>query len=319
MSPQTPIYLRLSITDQCNFNCFYCRPSARDHFFEDDQVLGKKELREAVRAFVRLGIRHVRLTGGEPLVRPDAAELIRDLAVTPWLERLSLTTNGYRLGDFSDILEEGCLGAVNVSLDTLQRSRFSKIVGRDALPMVKNGILAARKAGTASVKLNVLLIKGFNDDEITDFVEFAGRHGLDLRFIEYFPTQRRSDIFKKHYVPSQDVLSVIKSRYGSLEYLGADSLAGPAQYYRIRQERFRIGVISSVTDFFCGACNRLRLTADGRLYPCLHSDFCADLGPAIKEGDAETLEALIRGVMENKKEYTRISCRRLFEMSAIGG
>ncbi len=319
MSPGTPVYLRLSITDQCNFNCFYCRPSARDHFFEEDQVLGRKELGEAVRAFVRLGIRHVRLTGGEPLVRPDAAELIRELAVVPTLERLSLTTNGYRLSDFSDILEEGCLWAINVSLDTLQRSRFSKIVGRDALPMVKNGILAARKAGAASIKLNVLLIKGFNDDEITDIDEFAGRHDLDLRFIEYFPTQRRSDIFKKHYVSSQEVLSVIRSRYGALEYLGADSLAGPAQYYRIRHECFRIGVISSVTDFFCGACNRLRLTADGRLYPCLHSDFCADLGPAIKERDAETLEALIRGVMENKKEYTRISCRRLFEMSAIGG
>jgi cyclic pyranopterin phosphate synthase len=159
-------YLRLSITDQCNFNCFYCQPSSRDSFFEDGDLLTCMELRRIVRHFTQMGVRHVRLTGGEPLVRPDARELIRDLAELPSLERLTLTTNGYLLTQFSEVLREGLLSGINVSLDTLDRAKFSRIVGRDALPMVKNGIMSAREAGVPSIKLNVLLIRGFNDGEI---------------------------------------------------------------------------------------------------------------------------------------------------------
>ncbi len=318
MSGLAANYLRLSITDQCNFNCFYCQPAARRDFFREDEILSREEIVRAAAAFIRLGVRHIRLTGGEPLMRSGLELLLRDLAGLAGLERLSLTTNGFALSRFAQVLKECRVHAINVSLDSLQRSRFSKIAGRDALPWVKAGIAAAQRAGVPRVKLNVLLIRGFNDDEVCDFVDFSRDHGLDVRFIEYFPTHRLSEIFKMHYVPSQKVRAAIEARYGALEPLGADPLAGPATYYRIPQDRTRIGFISSVTGAFCDTCNRLRLTADGKLYACLHSDYCADIRPVLA-ADVTDLEALIRTVANNKKEHTKALCRRAFDMSAIGG
>lgn len=311
-------YLRLSVTDQCDFNCFYCQPSGRRDFLSPDDLLTRQEIQRLVGVFVGFGVEHVRLTGGEPLVRPDFLSILEDVVGAQGVRRVSMTTNGHRLFEHSRALE-GRLDAINVSLDTLKRERFAKLTGRDVLAQVKAGIASVARAQGARLKLNVLLIRGFNDDEILDFIAFAEGHGVDVRFIEYFATSSRSAIFSNHVVASSAVRAAIEARYGALDFLGRDAMAGPAQYYRLPGASFKIGFISSVTEFFCGSCNRLRLTADGRLYPCLHAASCVDLKEPLRRGDDEELKKRLATVIATKKDFNKANCSRAFEMSAIGG
>lgn len=317
-SPMPYNYLRLSVTDQCDFNCFYCQPSQRRDFLSAEALLTRPEITRLVRVFVALGVRHVRITGGEPLVRSDFSALLNDVAALQGVQRVSITTNGHKLLDHWQALQART-HAINVSLNTLRRERFTKLTGCDAFAQVKNGIVTAAQAHGPRVKLNVILIRGFNDDEVRDFVAFARRYNIDVRFIEYFATSSRSAIFSGHVVPSQEVRSLIKERFGTLEPLGRDRLAGPAEYYRLSDASFRIGFISSVTEFFCDSCNRLRLTADGRLYPCLHAASCVDLKEPLRADDEVELKRRLEAVIDTKKSYNKIDCSRSFEMSAIGG
>lgn len=318
---ETPLYsyLRLSVTDRCNFNCFYCNPALRHDFLNEREKLTTFEMLSLVKILCDYGIKHVRLTGGEPLLRDDLSIFIKGLQALPQVECFSLTTNGYHLLSFLENNRDIRLNKINVSLDTLKRERFKKLTGIDAFSRIQDGILNAKKAGLEHVKLNVILMKGFNDDEISDFVDFGLAHQLDVRFIEYFSTQFKCDSLSASFIPSSVIKEIIEAKYGVLDFLGCDPHSGPAQYFKIKGEASRVGFISSVTDFFCRACNRLRLTCDGKLYPCLHSDYHVDFKKALRGYDGKNIAKLIDEVFSNKKFYNKAYCARSFEMSSIGG
>jgi len=312
-------YLRLSVIDQCNFNCFYCQPSLRNHFLKDDERLSSSEILSVVRFLADYGIKHIRFTGGEPLLRAHLLDLVQEVAGVEGLECLSLTTNGLLLPSFCSKLKKNGINKINISLDTLKEERFRRLTGVDALEKVRSALLEAKKAGLAVVKLNCIIIKDFNDDEILDFVAFGQAHGIEVRFIEYFQTQGRCDASSFVHLSTDDVKNIIQKKYGTLELLGSDRHAGPAQYYRLKGEETRVGFISSVTEFFCGACNRLRLTSDGKLYPCLHSAYHVDLRKPLRQDNKAGVRALIEEVFFNKKLYNKFYCPESIEMSRIGG
>ncbi len=316
---RTCSYLRVSLTDRCCFDCFYCGAQKRESFLSDGEYLDADELECLARLFVGLGIRHIRLTGGEPLMRAGVHDIVQRLASINGLELVSMTTNGFALTDTLAARPFAGLQRINISLDTLQRGRFRSLTGVDGLDQVLAGIHAARKSGLEDVRVNVLLVRGFNDDEVASFVRFGQDHDLIVRFIEYFPTQRRSQAFKSLYVDSAEVMKIIGSGFGPLVLEGRDPLSGPAQYYRLACGGPRLGFISSVTHFFCPQCNRLRLTADGKLFPCLHADHYADLRTLLRAGRIDDVEALIAQTAEAKSCYNKIACSRFFEMSSIGG
>jgi cyclic pyranopterin phosphate synthase len=312
-------YLRISLTDRCSFDCFYCGAQKKDVFLSGREYLDADELECLARLFVGLGIRHVRLTGGEPLLRAGVHDIIRRLAAIKGLELVSMTTNGFALADALAARPFEGLRRLNVSLDTLQRDRFRSLTGADGLDRVLAGIRAAQESGLRDVRVNVLLIRGFNDDEITSFVRFGRDFDLTVRFIEYFPTQKRSQVFKSLYIGSGEVAGVLEKTFGPLTPQGCDPLSGPAQYFRLSSGGPRIGFISSVTHFFCPQCNRLRLTADGRLFPCLHADHSVDLKALLRAGRPDDAAALIVRTAEGKDRYNKMACSRFFEMSSIGG
>ncbi len=312
-------YLRLSLTDRCNFNCFYCRPSSRASFLTPKELLTFLELLSLVKILTSFGLKHLRLTGGEPLLREGFRAFMKDLSASSAVERLSLTTNGHYLASFLEDFKSSGGEGINISLNTLKREKFRKWTGVDAFFQICDNILKAKQAGIRNIKLNTILLKGFNDDEIEDFIRFACSHQLDIRFIEYFPTQPEEDASGAYFLPSRFIKNAIEEKYGPLDPLGRDPLAGPANYFKIRGHANRIGFINTVTDFFCGDCNRLRLTADGKLYVCLHSDFYVDLKKPLREKDQQGLLRAITQALENKKFYNKLHCSRSFEMSSIGG
>jgi cyclic pyranopterin phosphate synthase len=291
----------------------------RRHFLKDTEVLDFKEILALVGLLADRGIRHVRLTGGEPLLRPRLVSFVKELAQVPSLEILSLTTNGFLLPELLAGLKRGGLQRINISLDTLQEDRFRRLTGRDGLRKAREAIVAAARMGFDRVKINVIVMRGFNDDEIQDFVDFGIKHRVDVRFIEIFPTHGRCDRTRDIFFASADVKRKIEASWGALEPLGTDMFCGPAQYFKIKGASSRIGFISSVSDFFCGTCNRLRLTSDGKLYPCLHSDHHADLKDALRSVERGTLGRLIDDVIDHKEAFNRAVCSRAFEMSGMGG
>jgi cyclic pyranopterin phosphate synthase len=270
-------YLRVSVTDRCNLRCFYCLPRGHSTCGRADQ-LSLAEIAEIVRVGVGLGISKIRITGGEPLVRPGVVGLIRDLRAVPGIADLALSTNGTLLADYAADLKAAGVMRVNVSLDSLQPSVFHAISGRRDLDRVLAGITAARAAGLTPIKLNFVVMRGVNDTELPAMVEFAAEHGAQARFIEYMPLgigQR----WESSYVPRAEILARIQP------YL-ADAAprrqpGDTATYYALRTGG-EVGVISPVSCRFCDICNRLRLTADGRLRPCLTSEGEVDLRAAVR-------------------------------------
>lgn len=311
-------YLRLSVTDRCNFNCFYCRPALKQRFLKKEDILSTDEILELVRLFAGRGIQHVRLTGGEPLLRPGLIELAQELARVNGIQILSLTTNGSKLAGMLAGLHRSGIQRVNISMDTLQKKRFALLSGSAGFEKVKEAIELACQGAFQKVKLNVVVAKGVNDDEVVDFIRFGEKNRADVRFIECFPTMG-CDGSRDLYVPTRDTKKKIEAEFGALKFLGPDALCGPAQYFRVPGASCRIGFISSVSDFFCATCNRLRLSASGALYPCLHSDHCADLKGALRRGDRAALETLIADILCDKKLFNKAVCRRTPEMSAVGG
>jgi cyclic pyranopterin phosphate synthase len=270
-------YLRVSITDRCNLRCFYCLPRACAARWEH-AALGLDELAAVVRVGVGLGIGKIRITGGEPLVRPGVVDFVRALSAIPGIADLALSTNGTLLAEQAAALRAAGLGRVNVSLDSLRPAVFRAISGRDDLGRVVAGIAAARAVGLAPVKLNVVVMRGVNDDELPAILDFAAEHGAQARFIEYMPLglgQRWSS----SYVSRAEILERIAPRLGA-----EPPRHGPgdtATYYALRAGG-EVGLISPVSCRFCALCNRLRLTADGRLRPCLTSEGEVDLRAALR-------------------------------------
>lgn len=294
-------YLRVSVTDRCNLRCFYCMPPEGIEPLAHGQILSYEEILRVVRVAVSLGITKVRLTGGEPLVRRGIIGLVASIASLPGVQDLSLTTNGTKLGEMAAGLREAGLKRVNISLDTLKPELFEKITGRSELPAVLAGIEAARKVGLSPLKVNTVAMRGVNDGEILAFADLAAEKRIEVRFIEHMPS-RRDAWSGASLVSAAEILETVASRYPLAETGGRDENSGPGRMYLLPGGG-KIGVISPMSDHFCGSCNRLRLTSDGRLRSCLFSDDELDLKARLRDGsDDAQIEALLRAAVRKKPE-----------------
>jgi cyclic pyranopterin phosphate synthase len=316
-------YLRLSVTDRCNLRCRYCMPEEGVPPLAHDQVLSYEELLLVAAAAVRLGVRKLRVTGGEPLVRRGLAGFIRQLAALPERPEIVLTTNGLLLAEHAAELRAAGLSRVNVSLDTLRAERFAAITRRPGLERVLAGLAAAEEAGLVPLKLNMVPIRGVNADEIPDFARLTLSRPWEIRFIEYMPISGGLDYPPESRLPADAIVAEL-ARLGSLQPLPRQGAAGPARLFAYPHAPGRMGVIPAVSSHFCGECNRLRVTADGRLRPCLFSAEEIDLKPALRAGDAErSLERLLLAAVGAKPETHRIGAADFRpggrRMQGIGG
>jgi cyclic pyranopterin phosphate synthase len=309
-------YLRVSLTDRCNLRCFYCRP--RDfRWREKSEILTLEEVARLVDVAASLGIHKVRLTGGEPLLRPGATDLVRRLARIPGIEDLALSTNGTLLADLARPLRDAGLARVNVSLDTLRPEVFREITGGSSLAQVLAGIEVAAAVGLRPVKLNVVVVRGVNEDELDDLLAFGRRVGAEVRFIEYMP-MTGDPMWASRHVPAEEILRRIASWLvpADVPIVRRDAAA----YYELRDGGV-VGVVSPVSCRFCSLCNRLRLTADGRLRPCLTGDGEVDLRSPVRAGESDATIALLFGKATAAKPpsgtYETAAPRR--PMVAIGG
>lgn len=295
-------YLRVSVTDRCDLRCTYCLPEAFKGFEEPANWLSPQEMGRLVALFVGLGVRHVRLTGGEPLTRRALPEMARGIAALPGLRDLSLSTNGTRLDRWAHTLRAAGVQRLNVSLDSLDADCMARITGRDCLANVLRGIEAAREAGFSPIKLNMVVQPGVNDHEVEGMVDFARRHALVLRLIEPMPVGATG-----RATPSSDLSSfteALAARLGLLpQVLGRG--AGPARYWQDPQGGMSLGVITPMSQHFCDSCNRVRLGADGTLYLCLGQDDQVPLGQLLRQGasDEALRQAILAGVAAKPERH----------------
>ena len=312
-------YLRISVTDRCNLRCIYCMPPEGIPHISHSEILSYEEIRAVVEAAAHLGIRRIRLTGGEPLVRADFPELVKMLSRIDGIIELSLTTNGILLKDHAHVLKQAGLSRVNVSLDTLRADRFQDITRLGELEDVLIGIEVAQEADLHPIKINTVVMRGINDDEILDFARLTYKEGWHVRFIELMPFKGVAQP-----VPSAEVQQHATS-LGRLEPCMSITGNGPAKYYRLAGAKGTIGFISPLTEIsFCSRCNRMRLTPDGRLRPCLLGEDEIDLKMALRNNASmEELKRLILNAVASKPEHHRLreANNRPVErkMSQIGG
>ena len=313
-------YLRISVTDRCNLRCIYCLPRGMESFLPHREILSYEEIADIVKILSECGIRKVRLTGGEPLVRREIESLVKLINLIPSISELSMTTNGILLGEKAVILKEAGLDRVNISLNTIKEDRYEKITGYNNFRDVWNSISVALKTFKV-VKLNTILFKGINDDEIIDFAKITLKFNLGVRFIEYFSTQDEFLSLQNKFVPNKIVKEVIEKRFGRL--LPADDVMGngPAVNYRIPETKGSIGFINSNEGSFCDRCNRLRLSSVGKLYPCLFSPFNIDLKEMLRGGvERSEIMKVIYNLISKKHNYSRPIKREYeFAMNRIGG
>jgi len=315
-------YLRISVTDRCNLRCVYCMPEEGVEPISHADVLSYEETVRLVRIFAELGIKDVRLTGGEPLVRRGIESLVAEIKAMPGIETLSITTNGILLPEKFSALKEGGLDAVNISLDTLVPEKFDRITRRTGLPVVLEAIDLCLDAGI-NTKINVVAMKGVNDDELVALAELARDRNLAVRFIEYMPIGKND--FEK-YVPGAEIRRQIEEAFGPMTPDAAPRGHGPALYYRPEGFKGCIGFISAMTCAFCSSCNRVRLTADGFLKLCLQYDIGISLRDKMRTGafDEEIKDVIIKTVEKKPKEHTFndwLDAKHIEEknMSKIGG
>jgi cyclic pyranopterin phosphate synthase len=276
-------YLRVSLTDKCNLRCVYCM--AEDMVFQpNDELMQDDELIMLTRLFAELGFDKFRLTGGEPTIRPNVVEIVREMANTPGVRSLSMTTNGILLRKLSRPLKEAGLQRVNVSIDTLDPQKFKRITRWGSLDDVWEGIEAAEEAGLTPLKLNAVVVRGFNDDDVADLAGLTIDHPWQLRYIEMMPFGDVAEFQQKQVVTDAEVRAKIEAQYGPLELLDDGKLDGEARLYKIPGALGTIGLISSVTHPFCASCTRARLTADGVLRLCLLRDKEVNLLQPLRQG-----------------------------------
>jgi len=315
--------LRVSVTDRCNLRCTYCMPAEGLTWLPKAEILSYEEIARFVGLFHALGVRTIRLTGGEPTVRRDLPDLVRLIrAAAPDVD-VSMTTNGLLLDELAGPLKEAGLDRINVSVDSLLRHRFAEMTRRDALDRAMAGLRAAEAAGLSPIKLNCVVVRGTNDDEVADFATFARETGYDVRFIEYMPLDADHGWERDKVMPSREVLARIGERFPLLP-LEHDERA-PATSYRFADGApGTVGVIASVTEPFCDACDRMRLTADGQFRSCLFALDETNLRDPLRGGAGDDeLERLIRAAMWEKWAGHRINhpdfVQPVRSMSAIGG
>jgi len=312
-------YLRISVTDRCNLRCLYCMPLEGVPQMPHSEVLSYEEIRTVVRAAAELGICKIRLTGGEPLVRAELPKLVRMLSQIEGIEELSLTTNGTVLKKYALELKQAGLSRVNVSLDTLKADKFRYITRLGELKAVLEGIEAAKETGFEPVKINTVIMRGINDDEILDFAKMTYEDGWHVRFIELMPFKGVAE-----FVPSIELRQHI-SLLGKLEPCASITGNGPAIYYRLAGAKGTIGFITPLTEHsFCSRCNRMRLTPDGKLRPCLLAEDEVDLKmPLRNNASMEELKRLILKAVASKPEHHHLEGGNVRlvnrKMSQIGG
>jgi len=291
-------YLRISVTDLCNLRCRYCIPEEGIIKKCHSDILSMEEIEEIVKVSTKLGVNKVRLTGGEPLVRRGIVGLVQKISEIPGINEVALTTNGTLLGQYAKDLKKAGLKRVNISLDTLQEDRYEYITNGGKLKNVLEGIRAAKEVGLTPLKLNVVLVKGFNDDEIDDFINLTIENEYDIRFIELMPIGDNGDWSKEHCISNNIVLE----KYPNLIPIINKDKSAPAQHYKLPGAKGRVGLINPISSHFCSSCNRIRLTADGKIKPCLHSNDEVDIKTDLRE-KRDILPIIVNAVKIKPKEH----------------
>jgi len=316
-------YMRISVTDRCNLRCVYCMPTDGVRALGHDDVLSYEEILRVAKVATALGISKIRLTGGEPLIRKGLTGFIRQLAEINGIDDLSLTTNGTLLEPNAEELRDAGITRINVSLDSLRPGRFKELTRGGDLDRVMRGIEKAESLGFVPIKINMVPVRGINDDEIEDFARLTLEKPYHVRFIEFMPIGDRKFWDESKVVPTSEVMDRI-SKIGELEPVGQEGEKGPATLYGLPGAKGILGFISPVSNHFCGSCNRLRLTADGKLRPCLFAESEIDLKTPMRAGcDDEEIARLMVLALEVKPEGHQLAegvkKRYSRTMSRIGG
>jgi cyclic pyranopterin phosphate synthase len=309
-------YLRISVTDRCNLRCRYCMPEEGiiDKKSHSD-MLTLEEIYEVVKACASLGVNKVRITGGEPLTRKGITGLIKKISKIEGIKDIAMTTNGLLLKNYAKELKEAGLKRVNVSLDTMDEEKYKYITRFGSLKDILEGIDEAKKVGLLPLKINVVLVGGFNDDEIEDFVKLTLKEDIQVRFIELMPIGQASSWARENFISNTQVLD----RFKDLIPIPREDKSSPAEYYRLPGAKGMVGLINPISHQFCSNCNRLRLTADGKIKPCLHSNQEIDVREAIKSG-GNLEEIIIKAIWSKPQEHHLNSGESIKrDMMRIGG
>ena len=312
-------YVRLSVTDRCDLRCFYCLPGDFRDFSEPEEWLTFPEIERVIAAFASLGVCRVRITGGEPLVRKNLPQLASRLAAIPELEDLSLSTNAVSLARHAGALREAGIGRINVSLDSLRPDRFREIT-RGKLDKVLDGLMTAKRAGFSPIKINMVVMKDVNDDEIEDMVEFCIEHDFTLRLIETMPVGDTGRNATSHYLDLQTVKERLARRFSLIP--GVMPGGGPARYMKIAGTDLNIGFITPISQHFCETCNRVRLAVDGTLYLCLGQEHRFEFRPLLRAGisDSELRDAARHAItLKPERHEFREKPRQLVRFMAKTG
>ncbi len=316
-------YLRISVTDKCNLRCVYCMPLRGLPWLKRSELLSYEEIRDIIAVMAPMGLRRVRITGGEPLVRRDVTRLVEMLAAIPGIEDLALSTNAVLLGEMADELRDAGLNRVNISLDSLRPDRVNAIARRPgSFRQIMQGLAAAERVGLDPIKVNVVVMRGRNDDEIADFARLTLDRPLHVRFIEVMPVGENLEVSARQYVPAPEILERVRE-IGEIQP-GVGPLGnGPATYFRFPGGAGSVGVITPMSHNYCETCNRMRLSADGRLRPCLFGDLHVGLRDPLRAG--QPIEPLVREALHIKPERHHLvrgsdhGSGGLLALSQIGG
>lgn len=313
--------LRVSVTDRCNFRCRYCMPLEGLPWLPKADILSYEEITDVVSQLAPLGLRRIRLTGGEPTIRPQLSTLVRMLRGIPAVEDIALSTNGVKLSALAAELADAGLDRVNISADSLRADRIADIARRDLGFDPVRSASAAQEAGLAPIKLNMVVMRGTNDDEVVDFARLTLEHPWHVRFIELMPVGDMEELTFEHVVSSDEILSRIRLELGPLERTDGPARGnGPAEYWRVPDAAGSIGVITPMTHTYCARCNRVRLTADGRLRTCLFGNHEVDLRSPLRAG--APLAPFVQRALAEKPEAHALLQRRnggLRALSQVGG
>lgn len=316
-------YLRISVTDRCNLRCRYCMPAEGVPFRPHNEILRYEEIAQVTRAAVGLGITKFRLTGGEPLVRRGIVELVAMLARIPGVQDLAMTTNGTLLSHYAEALARAGLRRVNISLDTLDEEKYAQLTRGGRLADALEGIRSAERAGLSPVKINTVVVRGLNDDEVVALARLTLEHPWEVRFIELMPVGHEGQYFQGKAVPGAEVARRIGAALGELTPVEGARGSGPARYYRLPGAKGTIGFITPLSEHFCAQCNRIRLTADGHLRPCLLADGEIDVKAALRRGASlAEIQALLLQAVAAKPDGHHLHEESLPAsrgMSEIGG
>jgi cyclic pyranopterin phosphate synthase len=293
-------YLRISVTDKCNLRCVYCMPEEGLPWLRRDELLSYEEIAEVVRAMAGMGLRKLRITGGEPLVRRDLHVLVRQLRAIDGIDDIALSTNAVLLDEQAEALRDAGVDRLNVSLDSLRPDRIDAIARRPgSADAIFRGLAAAERAAFSPIKLNCVVMRGRNDDEVADFAAVTRERPWHVRFIEVMPTGDNLGVSRDEYISSDEILDAV-GRIGALQPVAGPAGNGPARYFAFPGAAGTVGVITPMSHNYCGSCNRMRLTADGQLRPCLFGSIQTNLRDPLRRGDP--IEPLVRQTLRIKPE-----------------